>query len=83
MGDPEGTSCFFYRAEGHGLVCSKVILTMIPRHTQWIDSGATTHINVFIQGYLNYRKLNNMSDGKKVEVEAIENFRLLLKTKFY
>ena len=42
-----------------------------------------------IQGFLNCQKLNNneryiyVGDSKNVEVEAIENFKLLLKTKFY
>ena len=42
----EATSCFFYGVERHGLVCCKVNLIMVPRHTWWIDSGATAHISV-------------------------------------
>ena len=34
------------------LVCFEVNLTSVPKHTWWIDSGATTHISVLIQGYL-------------------------------
>ena len=37
------------------LVCSEVNLTSVPRHTWWIDSGATTHISVSMQDWLNYR----------------------------
>ena len=62
---------------------------MVPRHTWWIDSGGTAHISVYMQGYMNCRKPNDgeryihVGDGKTVEVEAIENFILLLKTEFY
>ena len=67
------------------LVCSEVNLTSVPKHTWWIDSGATTHISVSMQGCLSCRKPNDgeryifVGDGKKVEVEAIGTFRLLLK----
>ena len=67
------------------LVCSEANLTSVPKYTWWIDSGATTHISVSMQGCLSCRKPNNgeryifVGDGKKVEVEAIETFRLLLK----
>ena len=60
-------------------------MTSVPKHTWWIDSGATTHISVSIQGCLSFRKPNDseryifVGDGKKVEVEAIETFRLFLK----
>ena len=42
-----------------------------------------------MQGFLNCKKPNDgeryiyMGDGKKVEVEAIAKFRLLLKSRFY
>ena len=71
------------------LVCFEVNLTSIPKHTWWIDSGSTTLISVSMQGYLSYRKLNDgeryifVGDGKKVEVEAIGIFRLLLKSYTY
>ena len=72
-----------------GLVYSEVNLISVPRHTWWIDSGATTHINVSMQGCLSCRKPNDVEryiyvgDGNKVEVEAIGKFRLLLKTGAY
>ena len=53
------------------LVFSKVNLTSVPRHTWWIDSGATTHINVSMQGC---RKPSDgeryiyVADGKTIEV---------------
>ena len=34
------------------LVCSEVNLTSVPKHTWWIDSGATTHISVSMHGCL-------------------------------
>ena len=33
------------------LVCFEVNLTLVPKHTWWIDSGATTHISVSIVGF--------------------------------
>ena len=71
------------------LVCSEVNLTSVPKHTWWIDSGATTHITVSMQGCLSCRKPNDgeryifIGNGKKVEVEAIGIFRLLLKSGTY
>ena len=71
------------------LVCSEVNLTSVPKHTWWIDSGATTHISVSIQGCLSCRNPNDgeryifVGDGKKVEVEAIRTFRLFLKSGTY
>nr|KAJ0213750.1 hypothetical protein LSAT_V11C400160130 [Lactuca sativa] len=73
----------------HALVCSEVNLVSVPRNTWWIDSGATTHISVSMQGCLNYRKPNDVEryiyvgDGKQVEVKAIGTFRLLLDTGVY
>ena len=70
----------------HNLVCSEVNLSSVPGHTWWIDSGATTHISVSMQGYLSCQKPNDVEryiyvgDGNKVKVEAIGKFRLLLKT---
>ena len=71
------------------LVCFEVNLTSVPKHTWWIDSGATTHISVSMQGCLSCRKPNDgeryifVGDGKKVEVEAIGTFRLFLKSGTY
>ena len=71
------------------LVCSEVNLTSVPRHTWWVDSGATTHISVSMQGCLSCRMPSDgeryiyVGDGKAVQVEAIGKFRLLLKTGFY
>ena len=38
------------------LVCFEVNLTSIPGHTWWIDSGATTHISLSMQGCLSCRR---------------------------
>ena len=54
------------------LVCSEVNLTSVPKHTWWINFGATTHISVSMQGCLSCRKPNDgeryifVGDGKKV-----------------
>ena len=64
-------------------------MTSVPKHNWWIDSGATTHISVSMQGCLSCRKPNDgeryifVGDGKKVEVEAIGTFRLFLKSGTY
>ena len=71
------------------LVYSKVNLASVPRNTWWLDSGATTNINVSIKGCLSYQKPIDyerwiyVGDGKSVEVETIRHFRLLLCTGFY
>ena len=70
------------------LVCSEVNLTPVPRHTCWLDSAATTHISVSMQGCLICRKPSDeryiyVGDGNPVEVEEIGTFRLLLRTGFY
>ena len=71
------------------LVCFEVNLALVPRHTWWLDSVATTHISVSMQGCLSCRKLSDderyiyVGDGNPVEVEAIGTFRLLLRTGFY
>ena len=71
------------------LVCLEVNLACVPRNTLWIDSSATTHISVSIQGCLIYQAPNDaerfiyVGDGKSMEVEAIGHFRLLLKTGIY
>jgi len=38
------------------LVCSDVNLASVPRNSWWLDSVATTHISVSMQGCLSYRK---------------------------
>ncbi|KAK9683434.1 hypothetical protein RND81_10G141100 [Saponaria officinalis] len=71
------------------LVCSEVNLASVPRNTWWVDSGATTHISVSMQGCLKHRRPIDgekhiyVGDGKSVEVDAIGTFRLLLRTGLY
>ena len=71
------------------LVCSKVNLASVPRNIWWLDSGATINISVSMKGCLSYRKPIDserwiyVGEGKSMEVEAIEHFRLLLCTGFY
>ena len=67
------------------LICSEVNLTSVPKHTWWIDYRASTNISMSMEGCLSCQKPNDgerhifVGDGKKVEVEAIGIFRLLLK----
>lgn len=67
----------------------EVNLTLVFGDTWWIDSGPTTHISVFIHDSLNCQKTNDgeryiyVANGKKVEVEVIGKFKLLLETEFY
>ena len=71
------------------LVCSEVNLTSVPKHTWWINSGATTHISVSLQSCLSWQKSSDgerhiyVGDGKTVQVEEIQKFMSLLKTGFY
>lgn len=73
----------------HILVCPEVHLTSVPRNTWWLDSDTTINISVSMQDFLNYRKPNDVEryiyvgDGKLVEVKAIWNFRLLMRTRFH
>ncbi|KAK9714501.1 hypothetical protein RND81_06G099300 [Saponaria officinalis] len=85
----ESISCYFCGKSGHikknctryhawlAKQTKKVNLASVPRNTWWVDSGATTHISVSMQGYI------YVGDGKSVEVDAIGTFRLLLRTGFY
>ena len=71
------------------LVCFEVNLASMPRHTWWIDSSATTHICVSMQGCLNYQKPIDakrfiyVGDGKTIEVEEIGQFMFLLSSGCY
>lgn len=68
---------------------TKVNLVFVPRNTWWIAYGATTHVSVSMQGYLSYRKPNNVEryiyvgDNKEAEVKAVGKFCLLLDIGFY
>ena len=71
------------------LVCSKFNLTLVPRHTWWLDSAATTHISVSMQDFLSCRKASDderyiyVGDGNPMKVEAIGNFILSLRIGFF
>ncbi|KAJ9557218.1 hypothetical protein OSB04_011832 [Centaurea solstitialis] len=79
--------------EKHGkyltFVCTEVNLAFVSEDTWWVDSGATAHISMSMQGCLwsrsptNDEKFIYVGDGAKVKVKAIGTFRLLLKTGFY
>nr|KYP56903.1 Retrovirus-related Pol polyprotein from transposon TNT 1-94 [Cajanus cajan] len=70
-------------------VCFDVNLAFVPHDTWWVDSGATTHISVSMQGCLWSRPPSDnerfiyVGDGNKVTVEAIGTFRLQLKIGFH
>ena len=67
------------------LVYYEVNLTLVPKHMWWTDSGAITYISVSMRGYLSCRKPIDgeryiyMGDGKLVEVEVIETFKIIVK----
>ena len=71
------------------LVSSEVNLAYVPKDTWWVDSGATTHISMSMQSCLWSRPPSDaerfifLGDGNKVAVEAIGDFRLLLKIGVY
>ena len=71
------------------LVCSEVNLAFVPKDTWWVDSGATTHISMTMQGCLwsqlpsDDERFIFVGDGKKIAMEAIETLKLQLKTGFY
>ena len=71
------------------LVCSEDNLGSIPIHTWWVDSGATIHISMSLQGCLWSQPLHDakrfiyVGDGKMAKVEALGTFRLLLKIGVY
>jgi hypothetical protein len=67
-------------------VCSEVNLTSVPSNTWWIDSGATIHTSISMQGCLWSRLPSDderfifVGDGNAVPVEAIGTFRLSFDT---
>jgi hypothetical protein len=70
-------------------VCSKVNTVLVLINTWWIDSSATTHVYVSMQGFLSHRRPSDiekyiyLGDGNKAEVEAIGHFKILLNIIFY
>jgi hypothetical protein len=67
-------------------VCSKVNTVLVPINTWWIDSSATTHVYVSMQGCKrpsDIEKYIYLGDGNKAEVEAIGHFKILLNIIFY
>lgn len=71
------------------LVYSEINLALVLRNTWWLGSGATTNIDVSMQGCKNYQKPNDakryiyVGYDKSMEVEVIVKFRLLLCIVFY
>ena len=67
-------------------VCSEVNLSFAPMGTWWVDSGATNHISVTMQGCLWSRPPSDverfiyLADDNKVIVEVVGTFKLCFKT---
>ncbi|RVW67303.1 Retrovirus-related Pol polyprotein from transposon TNT 1-94 [Vitis vinifera] len=65
-------------------VCLEINLAIVPIDTWWIDTGATTHLSVMMQGCLRNRMPTDgeryiyVGNGNKVAMKAISLFRLLL-----
>ena len=63
-------------------VCSEVNLALVPNHTWWIDTNATTHISVTMQGCLrsllpiDTERFIYVGDVNKALVEVVGLFRL-------
>ncbi|GAB2278784.1 hypothetical protein Dimus_039306 [Dionaea muscipula] len=70
------------------MVCSEVNLASVPIDTWWVDSGATTHISMSMQGCLWSRSPSDderfifVSDGNRAAVQAVGTFRLQFRTGF-
>ena len=70
-------------------VCSEVNLALIPNHTWWIYTCATTHISVKMQGCLrsqvpiDAKRFFYMGNGNKAPIEAIGLFRSQLESGCY
>jgi hypothetical protein len=77
------------RGTHSSFVCSEVNIVLVPIDTWWINSGATTHVSVSMQGCLSHRKPSDVEryiysgDGNMTEVEVIGHFKVLLSTGFY
>ena len=70
----------------NNFVCSEVNLALIPNHIWWIDTSATTHISVTLQGCLrsrvsiNAKRFIYIGNGNKAHIEVIGLFRLQLES---
>ena len=70
-------------------VCSKVNVASIPKHTWWIEIGATTDVSVSLKGCLRSQlstdaeKFIYVENSNTASVETIVLFRLQLETSFY
>ena len=68
------------------LVCTEVNLASISTDTSWLDSGATIHVSMSMQGCLHCRKPRSeekyvfTGNDTSARVERIRRFRLLLNT---
>ena len=63
------------------LVCFEVNLVSVPKHTWWIDSGAKGCSSCRMPS--DGERYIYVGDGKLMEVEAIDTFRLLLRIYYF
>ena len=65
-------------------VCYEVNLALIPNHTWWTNTGATTHISMTMQGCprswvsIDAKRFIYMGNSNKAPIEVIGLFRLQL-----
>jgi len=70
-------------------VCFDVNLSFAPMDTWWVDSGATTHVGVTMQGCMWSRPPSDTErfiyvvDGNKVAMEVVGTFKLCFKTELF
>ena len=66
------------------LICIEVNLVFVPTDTWWIDSSATNHVSVSMEGCLHFRKPRSEAkyrltgNDTSARVEGIITFRLFL-----
>ena len=65
------------------LVCYEVNLTSVPKHTWWIDSGATTHISVSMQGCLSFQSQMMVKDTSLQAMTRRSKLRQLRHLSYY
>ena len=71
------------------LVCTEVNLASVSIDTWWLDSGATIHVSMSMQGCLHCRKPRSeetyvfTGNDTSARVEGIRTFRLLLNTSHF
>ena len=71
------------------LICTEVNLAFVHIDTWWVDSGATIHVSMSMQGCLHFwkprseEKYEYSGNNTSARVEGIGTFRLLLNTSHF